>query len=941
MQHHQFNGNGNGNGGGPSIASSSNIATGIAGRQRYTQGYQDDHGSRERERDGDGDGDGDGNEDGDGEGEGAPKRKLGKVDRGREACNECRRHKIRCHPHPDDPQHLFPCSRCERMSLGCEFAKHNRGRKRKRPPPFLAGLLPSDDPTRLPNHAPQAPRGVPPSTEGSTSASASRHHDQAQTRSPGQPRALGDPRFPFISMDTDTHAKPRTSSLRTSDRERNDAYPLAYQMSLRHMVGEGSSGEEDLSGDEEPGRGTTHRAPEHAARGAGSGAGGSLGHFFGDQMGGSKKQKVPLKGPELVDDPIRAGYLDETEARALFHLFMKRYNAGLPMLDQNIHTHDYVRKSSSFLYTAILCVTSRYLSTIASAENGTPISPESAQSVHQQILVLARDHMTWAYAEATATIDVVRALVVLSINKEPDDDKAWFHISRAVLLGKELNLGRIPPRSELEKMDEDEHRRLRARQRTWLCLFFVNSIFNMQFRQPMLILQSDPLIATAQHWLKRTSRENILSDTTIVCSVELRRKFLHYRDLLVGSGLDEPAYRSALSLSILTRTMNQDWDVTSEAWMRDIIDVGGTSSHVGKPRVWTSSLRLNLNLLIVNQTLRLPPEEQLDPGSSHTIPAFHHCLNAATTVLSRIESLDRVHLTYASDTFLHFALYAATLLSSLCRGQYPYKFEDNEIESCRRLILKTADALDAASAYPSDSPTLHAWYLRRLCQLMPSSNPREDERRPAPATSLSISSDLPSSSSNNNASSAGAPIDPSLLQEVQTTMPVDPALTTVMGNELDFFLGDFPWVNNGSSGFTPNDQPPDFFGSNQNVFQPTNVDNGLPGSYWTGLNMEPPSSGDSTQGVMTGGLGMNMGSFSQAQAQAQAQSQSQMPGNININPSRPPPIDSQTPPHYRQPSSVLATGNGQIPLDIYGSGMGTGLGPLGQGTAGMGFSHVM
>lgn len=78
------------------------------------------------------------------------KRKSSKVERGREACTECRRHKvcvlvvgqyaeltrlikIRCNPRPDDPNHLYPCSRCERMSLTCEFQKHNRGRKRKHP----------------------------------------------------------------------------------------------------------------------------------------------------------------------------------------------------------------------------------------------------------------------------------------------------------------------------------------------------------------------------------------------------------------------------------------------------------------------------------------------------------------------------------------------------------------------------------------------------------------------------------------------------------------------------------------------------------------------------------------------------------------------------------------------------------------------------------------
>lgn len=110
------------------------------------------------------------------------KPRLRVVERGSQACNECRRHKvcrltmlyyfldhtllglldlaaslsvhtaspthspihpatlgsavdtqIRCHPAADDPDHHKPCARCVRMSLECVFKKHNRGRKRKNP----------------------------------------------------------------------------------------------------------------------------------------------------------------------------------------------------------------------------------------------------------------------------------------------------------------------------------------------------------------------------------------------------------------------------------------------------------------------------------------------------------------------------------------------------------------------------------------------------------------------------------------------------------------------------------------------------------------------------------------------------------------------------------------------------------------------------------------
>jgi hypothetical protein len=126
---------------------------------------------------------------------------------------------------------------------------------------------------------------------------------------------------------------------------------------------------------------------------------------------------------------------------------------------------------------------------------------------------------------------------------------------------------------------------------------------------------------------------------------------------------------SPLSLSVLTRTINDDWDMSLEAWLADIAAAGGSSKKAIKPRVWSSSLKLSLNLMILNRTTLLASEgEAYDQRPSDNKlpvsaqPAFHHCLNAATTVLTCMAVLAREQLTYASDTLLHFALYASTFL---------------------------------------------------------------------------------------------------------------------------------------------------------------------------------------------------------------------------------------------------------------------------------------
>lgn len=100
-----------------------------------------------------------------------------------------------------------------------------------------------------------------------------------------------------------------------------------------------------------------------------------------------------------------------------------------------------------------------------------------------------------------------------------------------------------------------------------MTLFSTNSIFHMQFRQPMLILPTDPLIATSTFWLKQAFPEHALIDTFVAFSVDLRRRFLHYRELL-----SEGPPPSPLNLSVLTKTMNKEWDITLDAWIREIID---------------------------------------------------------------------------------------------------------------------------------------------------------------------------------------------------------------------------------------------------------------------------------------------------------------------------------------------------------------------------------
>jgi hypothetical protein len=235
----------------------------------------------------------------------------------------------------------------------------------------------------------------------------------------------------------------------------------------------------------------------------------------------------------------------------------------------------------------------------------TSIPPERARAVHESCLRLARSQMHLAFQHALMSLEIVQAMTLLAIWKEPDDDKAGFYFNRAVVMAKELHLGRMDrsrPRSEEDLLWR------RIRERVWyvgatstrhllihrprLCLFIVNTIFAMQFNQILQITHEDSLIANRYVFralaLKPPNSgcssfdwhvgSHSPMDLPLIASVQLRARFLHYKSLLEITAADADDLErtdkshtaTLLSLSILTRTSNQDLGNINAHWVEQI-----------------------------------------------------------------------------------------------------------------------------------------------------------------------------------------------------------------------------------------------------------------------------------------------------------------------------------------------------------------------------------
>lgn len=130
----------------------------------------------------------------------------------------------------------------------------------------------------------------------------------------------------------------------------------------------------------------------------------------------------------LATDPIQAGVISLEDARTLFKLYMDEMSVLNCLLDPTIHTHDFVRNRSKFLYTAILSVISRYLNSTTYTTDGQPrrlISP-----VYTYCKKAARAHLKEVLGNVECSLEVIQGLAVLTFHKEPEDEKACLHLYR-------------------------------------------------------------------------------------------------------------------------------------------------------------------------------------------------------------------------------------------------------------------------------------------------------------------------------------------------------------------------------------------------------------------------------------------------------------------------------------------------------------------------------
>ncbi|GAA5989636.1 hypothetical protein JCM10908_000563 [Rhodotorula pacifica] len=210
---------------------------------------------------------------------------------------------------------------------------------------------------------------------------------------------------------------------------------------------------------------------------------------------------------QRLPDPVDVWILSEAEAQNLFNLWHERLNPYVILLDHRLHTFEYVRTTSSILFTAMLATSAKFF----------------RRDLYERLLAHAQTMVTRAMGgDVEPDTGLIQAVLTLVYWKAPQDKQAWTRIGYAIRLGYQLGVHHR--RTTPLPSDEYEARVLLDRERTWIALICFDNSYTLADGDPEVetrMITSYNLDIDA--WLRETLRFDVQDDIEQGVSVGILR----------------------------------------------------------------------------------------------------------------------------------------------------------------------------------------------------------------------------------------------------------------------------------------------------------------------------------------------------------------------------------------------------------------------------------
>ncbi|KAF5372913.1 hypothetical protein D9758_001761 [Tetrapyrgos nigripes] len=600
------------------------------------------------------------------------------VVRGARACTTCRAAKMKCVGAEDGQKQ---CQRCKRANVECIFEKHRRGRKPgsklSEASKMLRRLEKGLNTAKLKSQQSAEGSLQPPYPDGHLSAA---QDSQFATNGRGEAFPSGS-RFPINQLpplnlpyaNNGGEYSTSSTSSRTmegdddddDEHERSDdVYPakLIRRENRRNSFFRTILNPQDTPGPEpSPSRGSL--SPLHASNGSG------------------------------LCDPVSAGIMDEEQARVLFDLIFLRLNPFINLFDPAIHSVNYVRSKSPFLFTVMLMAGCKFF------------KPE----LFKQCQKLANELAGKAFIEAWKSVEVIQAFACLIYWKDPDDNRTWTFVGYACRMAVELGLNRYvahPPPHETDL----QLRERRNRERTYLVLWIHDRSLSTQTGRNWM-LPEDDFIRHAVTWHEKGGSIVRPEDVIVAAFVQLRHIAAETTEIFHTSRNGSPG--NDINHEVVLRNCNGKLTQWGETWEREMHRAGGEKFHLSFLSFFRLYVRLFTNSFGIQDSMSSTTR------TSPSVSALSACYTSAIENL-RIVSKDFATMSmlrYSQESITIMCAYSAVFLLRLLRSASTLpQLHEGASHEVHDVISRAADAYYEASVLSpaSNSAAYHARFLRGL-----------------------------------------------------------------------------------------------------------------------------------------------------------------------------------------------------------------------------------
>ncbi|KAI1790697.1 fungal-specific transcription factor domain-containing protein [Ganoderma leucocontextum] len=604
------------------------------------------------------------------------------IARGARACTVCRAAKMKCVGAEDGKR----CQRCQRSGVDCVFEKHRRGRKPGSKLSEASKML-----RRLEKGLNNAKAKQP--------SNASVPHASTSSAPYGQDDGLG-------SVNNGSRSGPQSDD----DMEEEDDYrhddPAIYadreiRKHMRTSFLDVVMNKEPVAEPTRPPSGSPTERSSHYPPNTPSQS--------PTRPHGSPQPK-PYSGlfAYAPKDPVAASIIPEADVAKYFDAFFLRLNPFVNLFDPALHSPDYVRSHSPFLFTTMLMACCKFF------------CPASYPAVRR----LAHEWCVYTFAEGTENVETVQALACMTYWKEPADRRTWTYIGMACRMAVNLRLNRYVGHRQMNESTEQLLER-RNRERTYLVLFVHDRSLSMQTGKHWM-LPEDKLVRHNRNWHEEGALgQNVdirPEDVIVAAFVNLR---------LIGSEATDTFYNRTTVFENELDKYNAKLDEWLLFW-------GGQMrrSSLAHPfhsaflEFFQSHVRLFLNTFGLNlsnlEGSRAMPNSQ----------AVRQCHDSARRNLHIVsQDFAGMHVLVSSpvhdlicSTLTGLSLVDSALLRS---PTTLIQLKDN-VEDIHVLINKTADAYQSAGHVTGselDTAAYHARFLRRLSTIHQEQQARQQRER--------------------------------------------------------------------------------------------------------------------------------------------------------------------------------------------------------------------